>query len=215
MTNSIFVRESAVMMSSTMPSAKYSCSASPLKFWNGRTAIDGFSGRASVGNACVSGAGRAGGSRSDAIDPDRPGNILDLLLALVVEGEVELVAHLIEDHPADADAAWLGKRFQPGGDIDAVAIDVVVVADDVADIDADAKLNALVGPNVGIALGHAALHLDRAAHRIDDAGEFHQYAVAGGFDNAAAVLLDLEVDEVAPDCLQRRQSALLIGAHQP
>jgi hypothetical protein len=27
-----------------MPSAKYSCSGSPLRFWNGRTAMDGLSG---------------------------------------------------------------------------------------------------------------------------------------------------------------------------
>jgi hypothetical protein len=30
-----------VVFSSTMPSAKYSWSGSPLKFWNGITAIDG------------------------------------------------------------------------------------------------------------------------------------------------------------------------------
>jgi hypothetical protein len=33
------------MISSTMPSAKYSCSGSPLMFANGSTAIDGLSGR--------------------------------------------------------------------------------------------------------------------------------------------------------------------------
>src|SRR6516162_7159449 len=32
------------MISSTMPSTKYSCSGSPLMFWNGNTAIDGLSG---------------------------------------------------------------------------------------------------------------------------------------------------------------------------
>jgi hypothetical protein len=37
------MRERAVMMSSTIPSAKYSCSGSPLMFWNGRTAIEGRS----------------------------------------------------------------------------------------------------------------------------------------------------------------------------
>ena len=37
------MRDSAVMISSTMPSTKYSCSGSPLMFWNGRTAIDGLS----------------------------------------------------------------------------------------------------------------------------------------------------------------------------
>jgi hypothetical protein len=36
----------AVMISSpTMPPAEYSCFGSPLMFWNGNTAIDGFSGR--------------------------------------------------------------------------------------------------------------------------------------------------------------------------
>src|SRR5215471_10593321 len=45
-TNSDLKRDSAVMMSSTMPSAKYSCSGSPLMFWKGRTAIEGLSGRA-------------------------------------------------------------------------------------------------------------------------------------------------------------------------
>jgi hypothetical protein len=38
-----------VMISSTMPSTKYSCSGSPLMFWNGNTAIDGLSGKARVG----------------------------------------------------------------------------------------------------------------------------------------------------------------------
>ena len=47
MTNSDFDRDSPVMMSSTMPSAKYSCSGSPLMFWNGSTAMEGLSGRAS------------------------------------------------------------------------------------------------------------------------------------------------------------------------
>lgn len=33
-------------MSSTMPSAKYSCSGSPLMFWKGSTAIEGLLGSA-------------------------------------------------------------------------------------------------------------------------------------------------------------------------
>src|SRR5271166_4244135 len=46
MTKSQRMRESAVMISSAMPSAKYSCSGSPLILANGSTAIDGLSGRA-------------------------------------------------------------------------------------------------------------------------------------------------------------------------
>ena len=38
------MRDNAVIISSTMPSAKYSCSGSPLKLSKGSTAIDGLSG---------------------------------------------------------------------------------------------------------------------------------------------------------------------------
>jgi len=49
------MRDKPVMMSSTIPSVKYSCSVSPLKFENGSTAIDGFpgTGRAIDGSASV------------------------------------------------------------------------------------------------------------------------------------------------------------------
>jgi len=42
------------------------------------------------------------------VDAHRPRDVFDLLLAHVLEREVELVANLIADHPADADAARLG-----------------------------------------------------------------------------------------------------------
>jgi len=45
-TNSNLKRASAMMMFSTMPSVKYSCSGSPLRFWRCKTAIDGLSGNA-------------------------------------------------------------------------------------------------------------------------------------------------------------------------
>ncbi|MGC2199463.1 MAG: hypothetical protein WA633_04840 [Stellaceae bacterium] len=44
MTKSQRIRLSAVMISSTIPSAKYSCSGSPLILAKGSTAIDGLSG---------------------------------------------------------------------------------------------------------------------------------------------------------------------------
>src|SRR6266403_1711671 len=48
-TNKDFNRDKEVMMSSAIPSAKYSCSGSPLMFVNGSTAIEGLSGRGGVG----------------------------------------------------------------------------------------------------------------------------------------------------------------------
>jgi hypothetical protein len=113
---------------------------------------------------------RARRPRSNAKDAHRPGDVLDLLLAQIIEGEVELVADMVVHRPRHADPAGLGQGFEAGGDVDAVAVDVVVVADDVAEIDADAEFDAPLGRHIGVALGHSLLHLDGAAHRIDDAG---------------------------------------------
>lgn len=66
---------------------------------------------------------------------------------------------------------------------------------DVADVDADAKVDSLIRGHTGIALAHAPLHIDRAANRIDDAWTLQQQTVARGLDDAADVLVDLEVDE--------------------
>ena len=53
MTKNAEMRDSAVMMSSTRPSTKYSCSGSPLMFWNGITATEGLSGNASAAGVAV------------------------------------------------------------------------------------------------------------------------------------------------------------------
>jgi len=59
MTNSPGVLDTSVMMSSVMPSAKYSCSGSPDMLVNGSTASEGFSGGRSAGSG---GAGAAAGA---------------------------------------------------------------------------------------------------------------------------------------------------------
>jgi len=82
-------------------------------------------------------------------------------------------------------------------DIDAVAKDVVVVEDHVAEINADAQFDSAVRRNACVALGDRLLHLDRASHRIDDAGKLHQQAVAGGLDDAAMVLGNFRIEQLA------------------
>jgi hypothetical protein len=133
----------------------------------------------------------------DAISMHRAGDVLDLLLALVLEREVELVAHLIAHNPADADPAGFGQGLEARGDVDAVAVDVALIDDDVTDIDADAKLDAPIGGRSRIARSHFALHLDRTAHRVYHAAEFDQHAVAGGLDDPPTMLGNLRIDQFA------------------
>ena len=98
------------------------------------------------------------------------------------------------------------RPLEPRGHVDAVAIEIVAVDDDVAQIDADAKLDMPIFGDAGIALDHAALDLDGAARRVDDAAELDQEAVAHHLEDAAAVLGDRWLEELAPMLLERRSS---------
>jgi hypothetical protein len=95
----------------------------------------------------------------------------------------------------NADATRFGDPFQPRGDVDAIAEDVVVVDDDIANVNADPEFDTLVQRHPGFLLGHAGLNFDGAARGIDRAGELHQKAVPGRFDDPAPMLLYLEVDD--------------------
>jgi hypothetical protein len=64
-------------------------------------------------------------------------------------------------------------------------------------MNADAELDATVLRQPGVALHHAVLHLDPAAHRVDHAAELHQDAVAGALDNAAVMNGDRRVDQTS------------------
>ena len=66
----------------------------------------------------------------------------------------------------------------------------------------------------GFAFHHLQLDLDRAFHRIDDAGEFDQHAVAHKLDNTPVVLGDLRVDQLLAMRLLARNRALLVGFHE-
>src|SRR5918994_1851026 len=88
------MRDNAEMMSSTTPSEKYSCSGSPLKFMNRKTAMEGMSGRASA-SAGVS--IDMTGERRFGDDPSVPHHIQQLVLA----DDVLTVLHQIEQQVED------------------------------------------------------------------------------------------------------------------
>ena len=104
---------------------------------------------------------------------------------------------MVADRARDADAARRRQPLQPRRDVDAVAINIAAIGDHVAEIDADAKSQAALLGEVQIAVGHRALDFAGTAHRVDDAGEFRQHAVAGGLDDPAVMLADLRIDQFA------------------
>jgi len=80
-------------------------------------------------------------------------------------------------------------------------------------IDPDAEHDALVLGDIGVAVQHRPLHFGGASHRIDDAREFNQHAVPGRLHDAAMVLPDLRVDELAAMRFEAFERAFLVRTH--
>jgi hypothetical protein len=152
---------------------------------------------------------------SDAEHAHRPGDVLHRLLAEVLQYDPELVAHRIAHGARDENATWLGQRLKARRDVDAVAVDVVAFDDHVAEVDADAEFDAAVVHRRAVAVGHAGLDGDGAAHRLDGARKVDQQAVARTLDDAAAMRGDMGLDQLAQMRLEEAQRAFLVMAHQP
>ena len=71
------------------------------------------------------------------------------------------------------------------------------------------------GETSAFAPRHPALNLGGAGHRVDDAVELDQHAVAGRLDDAAAVLGDGGIDELEAMGLEARERPRLVDLHQP
>jgi hypothetical protein len=99
------------------------------------------------------------------------------------------------------------------GNVDAIAHQVAVgFFDDVADVNPDPKFDPSILSHARIALDQAALDLDRATNRIDDAPELDNAPVTGALDDAAVVGRDGGVDQIAPEAPEPRERAILVHA---
>src|SRR5262245_19659365 len=90
------------------------------------------------------------------------------------------------------------KRLQTCRYIHAIAPEIAVFNDKFAKVDAYAEFDPLILRRVRIAFGHAALNLDGAAYRVDDARKLCQYPVADNPSDPTPVLFYLWLDDGAP-----------------
>jgi hypothetical protein len=82
-------------------------------------------------------------------------------------------------------------------------------------MDADAEFDTPLWPHPRVALDHARLDLDGAAHGVDDAAELDESAVAGALDDAPTIRGDRRVDQVASQRSQPRENSFLVRAREP
>ena len=121
---------------------------------------------------------------------------------------------MIEGGAGYANASRLGQSLQARGDVDPIAVDVVSVNDDVAEIYANAKPNSLCFRGALIVASHSPLDRGGALDGVDDARELDQRAVTHELDDAAMELFYRGIDQFPTAGLQPRQRAYLILAHE-
>ncbi len=143
----------------------------------------------------------------------RASDVLDVLLPHILDRIWQPLANLVANRVRDENAARLGQRLQPGGDIDAVPEDILRFDDHIAEVDANSKIDALVLWDIIVAVSHCALDFRGAADRIQHTRKFGQHAVAGVFYDAPAMLLDLRIDQLTEMRLQALVSPLFIHSH--
>src|SRR4029079_6897857 len=117
----------------------------------------------------------------------RLGEILDGLFALVDEFDFELVADLVTHHRRTGNAAGPRQRFEPARQVDAIAVEIVTIYNDVADIDANAEFDLAIIRDPGIAIMHAGLDLDSTARGVEHAAELDEEAVTHHLEDAPTV----------------------------
>ena len=113
-----------------------------------------------------------------------------------------------------ADFARSGRPLKTCRDVDTVPMNVGLVDDDVADVDANPKDDPLVLWNFGIPSQHAVLNYHRAGHCIHDARELNEDAIAGRLYDAAVMGGDSRVGEFSADGLEGTQGSDLVNARE-
>jgi hypothetical protein len=208
MTKSQGNREIAVMISSTTPSTKYSCSGSPLILAKGSTAIDGLfrQWQCRIGS-------RGLDRGADFKGSYWLGDVFDLLFADIGEADRKLGPDLVPHNTRDANCSGVGERLQPGCDIDRIAEKIVALHHDVADVDTNSKPHLLTGRSIRNLLGDRVLNRDSTLHGVYRAGEIGDETVARGVEDPTPMSGNQPIDD-DPIGRERAKGADLISAHQ-
>ena len=145
---------------------------------------------------------------------DLPCDIFELLSTTVLEMGVHQAAEAFIGDAGKRQAAWRTHFLESRGHVDPIAMNILAIDRDVAQIDADAEGNAFVLRHGRVAIRHADLNRQNAFDCADDAWELKQQPVAHGLDDAAAMLGDQRVNQFRPVRPERSKRTGLVGAHQ-
>lgn len=141
------------------------------------------------------------------------GDVLDQLPAKIVKSETSVVPQMVTDPARHTDHAASHQAFETGRDVHPVPEQVSILDHDIAHIDTNSEPHPPVLQLNAVCPIKCLLDLDRALHRIENAAEFGEHAVAGRVCNPPAVSGDQFVGN-RPMSGQRRQRGVFVTVHQ-
>ena len=143
--------------------------------------------------------------------PDRAFDVLHLDLAHVLNAIGYLVPDLVTCRPRNTDPAWFGMSLQPGGDVDAITMNVIALDNDVAQIDPNSELEVV---RFGLReLLQRVLNLDGTIDRIDDRAEFGQETVACRLEHPPSMALQCRLNNTFENSIKLCPGPRLVAPH--
>ena len=90
-------------------------------------------------------------------DSDRTSHVAQLQVAEIDHAYALVAAHLLGDRARNDDPTWLGVGLQPGGHVHPVAVDVILLDDDVRHVDGHSEADSPIHRLLGRARSHLPL----------------------------------------------------------
>ncbi|HKT17523.1 MAG TPA: hypothetical protein VJR47_05740 [Stellaceae bacterium] len=142
-------------------------------------------------------------------------DVLQRLLADIDKARRHFALNLPPSVFGNRDSAGLGDALEPRRDVDAVAIDVFVLEDNVADVDTDAEYDLTILWETGIDLPHGPLNCHGTFDGIHDARELDELTIAYELDDTPSMLTDFWIDNLFAERLERGEGRGLVCGHEP
>ena len=118
------------------------------------------------------------------------GDILNSLIAEVLEVKRQLTLYVFADRVRNAYAAGVGEILQSRRDVDPIAVYLIAFDHHVAEVDADTKLHPAIGRESTVFRFECALYVNGALDSIYDTGKLGQHTVSSRVYESPVVLPD-------------------------